>query len=185
MILFLFRYRWIRYTALAGLAALFLLGLYLLLRVRSGGARGTLSRPASPGAVLPKDDNEQIIVDPHLHTLIITRPTGTTVTHLPDHATVIDVRKDGTVGVTSPQWGLERRLFAGAYMSDKFRLALGMDGLYFKRLDFGIGVAGQLGISGHPPIGFAQVSYNVWSNCRIGIVYGTNRYVGGTLTVRL
>lgn len=165
-----------RYKLIA--IAVFLAGIFMWGRHSKHVATAPL-----PAAVLPKDDNEQIIVDPHHHSLIIVKPTGNRTINLPDHPTVIDFKKDGSVKVTSPQWGWERRFFFGVQGSDKFRVAAGMDAFYFKKLDIGVGVAGQIGH--HIPIAFAQMSYNVWSNCRVGLEYGTDRYVGGTFTVRL
>lgn len=172
-----------RYTVITGMFALVLLGLVLYLRVRYGRPASGLEIAHPSVAVLPKDDKEQIIVDPSRHSLIIVRPTGNQTLSLPDRQSVIDIRKDGTVQVISPQWGWEHRVFFGIHGSEVLRLGAGMDAFYFKKLDLGAGVACQIGA--HTPIVFAQISYNAWSNCRVGIAYGTNRFVGGTLTVRL
>ncbi len=150
---------------------------------------GRCKRTSSPGpklsapTVLPSNDKEQIIVNPVKHQLILVRPAGNEVLTLPDRVSTIDIHKDGTVSVTSPQFGVEHRLFGGAHVSNTFRIAVGMDLLYYKRLDLGLGAASRIGIS--TPILFTQVSYNVWSNCRVGVAYGTDRFIGGTLTVRL
>lgn len=167
-----------RYAALAGIVALMLVALVLYLRVRYG-------KPATshPVAVLPSDDIEQISVDPVKHTLTIKKPTGNQTLILPDHVSTIDLHKNGTVSVTSPQYGFEHRPFFGIQGSNAFRLAAGMDAGYFKKLDLGFGAADSLG--GHTPIVFAQVSYNFYDNCRIGLTYGTDRLIGGSITVRL
>ena len=146
--------------------------------------RNAISGPelATP-AVLPSNDKEQILVDPIRHTLIIVKPTGNTTLTLPDHSSTIDIRKDGTVQVMSPQFGWEHRPFVGVHGSDYFRIAAGMDAYYFKKLDLGFGAAGRIG--NFTPIAFVQLSYSFYDNCRIGVAYGTNRYIGGTLTVRL
>ncbi len=172
-----------RYTVVIGIVALVLFGLVLYFRVRYGRPAGFLGGSAPTVAVLPKEDKEQFIIDPVKHSLIIVKPTGNQTLSLPDRRSVIDLRKDGTVQVTSPQWGWEHRFFLGGHVSDTFRIAAGMDGFYFKKLDIGAGVASRMGA--YTPIVFAQVSYNVWSNCRIGIAYGSDRLIGGTLTVRL
>lgn len=147
---------------------------------RCGRNRDTVHK--TPVA-LPPNETERITVDPSGHRLTITTPVGTRTLALPDRASTIDVSKDGSARVTAQQLGFERRLFGGIHASDKFRVAAGVDMWYFKRLDLGVGLAGELGP--HLPIAFAQVSYNVWSNCRIGLAYGSNRFIGGTLTVRL
>ena len=136
-----------------------------------------------PANVLPKEDKEQIIVDPAHHNLIIVRATGNETLSLPDRRSTIDIRKDGTTKITVDQFGWEHRPFVGVQASEKFRVAAGMDAFYFKKLDTGFGLASEIGP--HLPIVFGQVSYNVWSNCRIGLAYGSNRFIGGTLTVRL
>lgn len=158
--------------------AVFLVGIFMW-----GRHSKKVPTAPNPAAVLPKEDKEQILVDPVNHTLIIVKPTGNDILTLPDHPSTIDIRKDGTVKVTSPQFGWEHRFFFGIQGSRDARLAVGMDAYYFKRLDIGIGVADQLGQ--HTPILFPHISYNFWSNCRIGVEYGTDRYIGGTLTVRL
>lgn len=136
-----------------------------------------------PANVLPKDDNEQILIDPVHKSLIVVNSNGTRTLTLPDRPTTIDIRKNGTINVTSPQYGMERRIFGGVYASDKFRIAAGADLWYFKKLDLGVGLAGEVGP--HLPIVFGQVSYNIYSNCRVGLAYGSDRYIGGTLTVRI
>lgn len=169
-----------RYTALAGALILVLLGLYLYLRVRYG--KPANAHPA-PVTILPSNDKEQILVDPVRHTLIVVKPTGNTTLTLPDHLSTVDIRKDGTVQITSPQWGFEHRPFIGVHVSDHFRVAAGLDGYYFKKLDIGGGAACRIG--NYTPILFGQLSYNFYSNCRAAVSYGTNKYIGGTLTVRI
>lgn len=168
-----------RYALLAGLLGLVLLALYLFMRIRYGKP----SVATAPVTVLPKEDKEQILIDPVKHTLIIVKPTGNETLTLPDHPSTVDIRKDGTVKITSPQWGLERRFFFGAQGSSAFRLAAGLDGAYFKKLDVGIGVANAIGAK--TPIVFGKLSYNFYDNMQIGITYGTDRLIGGAITVRL
>jgi len=165
-----------RFLKLVAAIAVLLIGVFLW------GRFGHRAAPTTPG-VLPPNDSEQIIVDPSRHSLVIVRPTGTQTLTLPDRQSVIDIRKSGKVDITSRQFGFEHRFFLGAYGSEFFRIAAGMDGFYWKRLDIGVGVAGRLG--NYSPIVFAHVSYNIWSNCRMGLAYGTDRYIGGLVTVRL
>lgn len=169
-----------RYAIIAGLFVLVLLGLYSCLRLRYGKP-GKLTVP--PVTVLPKGDREQIIVDPVKHSLIIVRPTGNETISLPDRPTMIDVKTDNTVQVTSPQWGFENRPFVGAIVSDRFRVGAGVDFLYFKRFDLGAGAASA--VNKLDVVGFGALSYNVYSNCRVGITYDTGRRVGAVITVRI
>lgn len=168
-----------RYLILISLLALVLLGLWLL-AFRSGKP---LSNHPITGAPLPKDDTEQIVVDPRNHTIIICRPSGDIVTHLPDKPTVIDIHKDGTVKVTAPQWGLEARPFIGFGYSDDVRFALGLDGLYWKRLDLGGGI--QVTVRGRDPRAFIGLSYNVKDNLRIHLTVDHTKQVGVLLSLRI
>jgi hypothetical protein len=139
-------------------------------------------KPKSP-AVLPANDTEQITVDPSRHIISILTPAGRRTETLPDRPSTIDVRKDGTVKVTSSQMGLERHWFVGVVGADHARVGVGVDGLYFKRLDLGVGIAGQLG--SYDPVGFAKLTYSVKGNLQLGLVYQNNQYIGGILAVRI
>lgn len=172
-----------RYAALIGIVCAALLALFLYIRVRYGAYNEAKASVPGTVAVLPQNDKEQILIDPVKHSLIIVKPTGNETLTLPDHQSTIDIHKDGTVSVTSPQYGLEHRLFLGVQGSDKFRLAAGMDAYYFKKLDLGLGIGAQIGP--HDPIAFVKVSYSFYDNCQVGITYGTDRLIGGILTLRV
>src|ERR1019366_3526671 len=94
---------------------------------------GRYAKPktTSPGP-LPAGDTEQIIVDPGSDRLTIRRP-GKLDQHLtlPDRPSTFDVNKNGTVKVTSQQFGLEHQLFVGGLLADKAHFGLGVDGLYW------------------------------------------------------
>src|ERR1700753_4198345 len=113
-----------RYLAVTGLLVLVMLALYLFLRhlVNASDGAAMANSGTRGGATLPKNDNEQIAVDPRAQTIVIKRQGGETVTHLPDRQSVIDVRKDGTVKVTAAQYGLEMRPFVGLNYSDDVRI---------------------------------------------------------------
>ncbi len=138
---------------------------------------------SSAPAVLPVNDIEQIRVDPSTHQLIILTNKGTQTVTLPDRISTIDVHKDGTVQVTSPQFGFEHHLFIGLVGSEHVRLGVGVDGLYWKKLDVGIGIADQMGA--YTPIAFAKVTWNIKGNLQAGLVYQSNNYIGGILSVRI
>lgn len=133
--------------------------------------------------VLPPNDKEQIIVDPVKHRLTVVQSTGIKVINLPDHPSVIDIHKDGSVVVTAPQYGFEHRFFLGGMVSDQGRFAVGMDLFYWKKLDLGLGGACQVGM--HTPVAFLGVSYTIYDNLRIGLTYDNNQRIGGMLTVRI
>ncbi len=146
-------------------------------------SKTTPTHGPNPAAVLPQEDRERIVIDGLHHTISIVTSEGVQKLSLPDRISTIDVRKDGTVNVTSPQLGWELRPFVGAHISDKTRVALGTDLWCFKKLDVGLGMSNEIGRIA--PVVFGQVSYNVWSNCRVGLAYGSNKYIGATLTVRI
>lgn len=138
---------------------------------------------SQPANIMPSNDVEQIKVDPATHQLIITTAMGSHTVTLPDRTSTIDVLKNGTVNVTSPQYGLEHHLFLGLVGSDHMRFGVGLDAFYWKKLDIGIGVADQIGA--YTPIAFAKVTYNIKGNMQAGIVYQSNQYIGGVLAVRV
>lgn len=146
---------------------------------------GRCSRPkpivTSP---LPKDVLVRITVDPDKHHVRIEQPTKKTIdTFLPDRQSTFEVKTDGTVKVSSSQWGLEHHFFFGVFMSDEFRLGAGIDGFYWKKLDLGVGVACQVG--NHTPVIYGKVSYLVYNSVQLGITYDNMQHVGGSLTIRI
>jgi hypothetical protein len=163
----------LRYKLLGGVA----LCAWLLLAMK-----GCFDPKPTPGP-LPKNDNEQIIVDPNSHHLTIVTAAGPRVITLPDRPSTIDLLKNGDVKITSAQFGFEHHVFAGAVLSDSARLGIGMDGVYYKRLDLGMGIAD--GFQGSWPVVFAKLTYNVKGNIQAGIVYQSNSFVGGIVSVRL
>ena len=133
--------------------------------------------------VLPKNDTEQIKVNPGSHTLTIITPSGQKTVTLPDRTSTIDVLKSGQVKITSPQFGFEHHVFLGFQASDRGRLTAGMDGWYFKKLDLGVGVADSFGA--YAPIIYAKASYNVWRSVQAGLTYDNLGHPGLALTIRL
>jgi len=128
----------------------------------------------------PPTDNAKIIVDEQRHTITTvvanpgrpgskgnSQPVGRTI-YLPPHASV-EVGKDGSIKVNARTWGTEVSPWLGFAYSDRARLTLGLDLLYWHRWEVGpfIGFA----ISGPFSVrAGARVSFNVWSN--------TSLYVG-------
>jgi hypothetical protein len=163
----------LRYKLLAGAIAL---------AVAFGFGRCGHKSPTVPSA-LPPSDKEQIVVDPRNHTLVIKRLTGTTVTHLPDRQSVIDIRKDGTTTVTASQFGLECVPFVGLGYSDNVRISLGLDGLYWKALDLGAGIG--ITPSGTNPRVFISLGYNVKDNLRVAFTVDHTKQPGIMLSLRI
>lgn len=132
--------------------------------------------------VLPPNDAAQITVNPGGHSITVVTPTGSHTTYLPHGTSTIDIGHDGAVSLKVKQFGLEHSPFAGVYYSDALRFGVGADFVYWKKLDLGVGVAG--GASAHT-VAFAQLSYNVWDNVRVGITYDHLGHVGGGITLRI
>lgn len=133
--------------------------------------------------ILPLNDVEQIIVDPVKHELIITTPKGQVTKTLPDRQSIIDVQKDGTVKISSAQFGFEEKPFLGLQASNHFRFMAGSDQFFYKKLDFGLAIGVQPNLASI--VGIGQISYNVYNNTRIGVTFDTDRHVGIGITVRL
>ena len=139
--------------------------------------------PLTPAAVLPKDIIERLVVNPETHKLTIITEKGTRSLVLPDRNSMIDLKKDGKLIVTSQQAGFEHHVFLGVFQSNALRIGGGVDLGYFKRLDLGVGVAARTGFN--TPIAFAQVSYNFWHSVRVGMTYDNKQHVGVGLSIRL
>jgi len=133
--------------------------------------------------VLPPSESERITIDPGTHRITIQTPNGTKTETLPDRPTTFDVNKNGTVKITSRQFGFEHHLIIGYQVSDIGRIAVGMNGWYFKRLDIGGGIADQIG--NHTPIVFVELSYNVWRSVETGLSYDNLGHPGFLLLVRI
>lgn len=146
---------------------------------------GRCAKPksANPG-VLPKDDTEQITVNPETHKLIITRPGQKSITEtLPDRTSTFDVKQNGTVKISSKQFGFEEHPFIGYSVADIGRFMAGSDMVYYKRLDLGLGLGFQKDLGSF--VGLAKISYNAWSNISFGVSIDNQKHIGGILTVRL
>jgi hypothetical protein len=120
--------------------------------------------------VLMPGDSEKLILDPAHHSIIdVTRTGPVRRTYLPPHPVSVTIGKDGKVTVTSRAWGTEASPFIGFGYSDKARLALGVDLLYWHRWELGP----FLGVTMSGPLSVrvgVKVSFNVWNN--------TSLYVG-------
>jgi hypothetical protein len=153
---------------------------------RHGHQAGATSGPnASP--ILPKNDTEQITVDPGTHRITILTPSGPKTETLPDRPSTFDIHKDGTVTISSKQLGFETKPFIGIGLGEGVRVYAGADLGYFKRLDLGLGFASpRLSKGDLTDIrGLFKVSYNVYSNTSINLGYDTSKTVHVFLSVRL
>ena len=123
---------------------------------------------------------EKLIVNPANHTLTIVKSSGGSQTiFLPDRPSSIEVGKDNKVQVTVRAYGTEAAPFIGFAYSDQARLALGVSGLYYKRLDLGAAlfpsVSGRFSVRAG-----VMVSYNLYSNSSLFLgVTNTLNPIGG------
>ena len=129
---------------------------------------------------LPLQDSGKVIVDEQRHTITTvvahsgrpgsnasSQPIRRTV-YLPPHAAV-EIKKDGSIKVDARTWGTEVSPWLGFAYSDRARVALGLDLLYWHRWELGPFVGFTISGPFSARIG-AKVSFNVWSN--------TSLYVG-------
>ncbi len=137
----------------------------------------TESTVLAPGIV------EKLIVNPDTHKLTVVTEHATQDLFLPDRPSSIEINQKGLVTVTSRQFGTELKPFFGATVSNEFRLAVGLDGFYYKKLDIGFGIADKVG--NYTPVVFLKASYLVWSNAQVGITFDNKQHVGLALTVRI
>ncbi len=174
-----------RYAVLLGLPGLVLLALYLVFRNYSGsGLPDTLGdSPNAPGATLPRNVAEQIVIDPRKHTMVFKRNGKTVVMHLPDKQTVITLKESGQILVASPQWGLEVRPFIGLGFSTDAHFGIGLDGVYWRRFDVGGGIRWNFGLT--DPRFFLALTYNMKDNLRIGITIDHKKAPGLMLSLRI
>lgn len=136
-----------------------------------------------PATVLPKDDKERITIDPIKRIVTRTTEKGTETFTLPDRTVTFDLKKTGEITVTAPQFGFERLPFAGASYSDKMRAGVGVDLVYWKKLDLNVGLSSSLNI--HDFRVFVGVSYNVYHNIHLGLTFDNQKFVGGILYARI
>lgn len=140
--------------------------------------------------VLPPGDTTQVTIDPLHHNGSILTPTGRTTFTLPDRPSVIDVRRNGTVKVTSPQLGLETRPWIGAGYGQGARLYVGADLAYYKHADigFGLGTPNLLDKSSQNFNDFRVCvfcSYNFYSNTRVSLGIDQQKTVHLLFSVRI
>lgn len=137
-----------------------------------------------PSTLLPKNDIVRITVDPDKHHLRIEQPNRKLVdTFLPDRASTFEVKTDGTLKVTSSQFGFERHFFLGVFGSEFLRFGGGLDFFYWKRIDVGIGAA--INTTLNHPIAFGKIGYVIYDNVSLGIMYDSTQHVGAALTIRI
>jgi hypothetical protein len=138
--------------------------------------------------VLQPDQKSKIIVDPINHTIttVTKNPDGTTKTdtkYLPDAPTSVTEGKDGKITVQSRTWGPEKRPYLGVGYDGVGRAHVGLDFLYWKRLDLGTGLSINMTRPKDTTLNL-NLSYNFWSNTSLALSYDNHRQIGCFLKVR-
>lgn len=136
---------------------------------------------------LPADVKQKIIINPVKRTLIISTASGTTVTTLPDRPSSIELLNNGKVRIRVPQWGFQAMPYIGIGYSRQVNDYIGLDFLYWKRLDLGLAFGfDRLKVESLSlPL---TVSYTIWHNLRVTVGYsfvGQNKDVHGLVSVRI
>lgn len=113
--------------------------------------------------VLGPGETAKLILDPNNHSVTTVQRSGTTRTYLPPHVTSVTVDAKGNIKFNARTRGTELTPFIGFAYSDKARLMLGVNLLYYKAWEGGIGIAPTM--SGPFSVRLALLaSYNVYSN---------------------
>lgn len=172
----------IKQSGVAILAGFLLAGLLYMKGCIAG--RKTVSLKTASAALKPTD-KEQVLIDPTRHTMTTITHSGTSQTTLPDRPSTVTIDNDGKVTLNTPQFGYEERPFVGYGFANKYRMAAGCDLLYWKRLDIGPAITFEPYHVFETMRIAVLVSYNVWSNTRVGVAVDHFGQVGGFITVRL
>ena len=165
-----------------GFGLIALSGLLLFVYIR--GCQSGYTPPVSPGVLKP-DEKEQILIDPTHHTITVVTPNGVTRKTLPDNPSTVIIKKGGDVVVKSPQFGYQQKPFIGVGFSNKWRFIAGCDLFYFKHLDLGPGLSFEPNQPFDTMRVNAVLSYNIWSNTRVGVAIDHLGKFAGFVTVRL
>jgi hypothetical protein len=148
------------------------------LHKRDGKMDQQISRP-----ILMPSEAAKIILDPTHHTVVtVTRTGPVKQTYLPPHVVSVTVGQDGKVTVTSRAWGTEISPFIGLGFSDKARIVLGLDLIYWHRWEAGPYVG-----LGFGPVSCrvgVRVAYNVWNNTSLFLGVDNKGAPNGGLSVK-
>lgn len=133
--------------------------------------------------VLAPGIREKIIVDPRHKKLTVITKDRTDVLFLPDRPTSIEIPHTGPIRITRRTWGWELAPFGTVVYTDALRAGVGADYFYWRKVDFGTGVATN--VTNFFDIRFfTHLGYNVYSNTSIGIVFDSKQQVGFDLSFR-
>lgn len=135
--------------------------------------------------ILSPDAKEKIIIDPNSHKIKVVTVNGVDVRYLPGmRPSSVEVKKDGSVIVLTPQYGFEHGLFGGGgFSNDGLRFALGLDLFYYKRFDIGLFLSDSTKDLTKVRTG-VQLSYNFWHDLRLGFGIDHNTILNAFLTER-
>lgn len=156
------------YLGLGILVAMFALGRCS----RGRSAMPTLLSPNGPKVsatpVLPSNDRERITFNEKTHILTVQTQTKTITEYAKNP--IIELRKDGSVGVSRHLMGFEIDPWLGGGYADTGRLFIGANVFHFSRFD----ISGSLSwtpdnryVAVQP---FLALGYNVYSNSDIAFV---------------
>lgn len=152
-----------------------------------------INRPLSPGsavppsAPLPENVAKRVVVDTARRRLSVVTPSShgnrEDNLFLAPHAT-IDLKKDGTLSVNSPQFGFYASPFLAYGYANNPRLMAGVNLLYFKYFDFGLFVSTGRNNSGLDNRLGLSVAWNVWRTVDLGLGYDTKQKTSVFIAVK-
>jgi hypothetical protein len=170
---------WKKYLAIC-LSGLFAIGAFLFGR----GCDKKKDAIISVTTLRPEEE-EAVIVNPSHHSIILITPTRSKKLTLPDRPSRISLLKGDGLKIDSPQFGTEIRPFVGVgYTLNGGVVNLGLDLVYWKRVDLGMGLIVNPVDVRDTQI-FLGVSTYIYSNTSLGLGLGNRTTPILFLKVRL
>lgn len=130
---------------------------------------------------------EKIIIDSLHRKLTIITEHDVKLIELPDRPASIEIKKDGTVKVTAPQFGYEHTPFIGVGYSKQLNDYIGMDFYYWKSLDIGAAFSFDRDFKIKALDFPVLISYTIYHRLRVSIgvePFGAHN-IHGLLSVRI
>ena len=121
----------------------------------------------------------RVTIQPKAHRLIVTTPKGQQTFYLPDNKSTVTVDDKGKATVQERVLGFQHEPGIGYSYSDKGRLVLMLDLLYWHNINLGVGLG--MAIDGNTDVrASVHGSYNVYNNTFLFIgVDHTQKVMGG------
>jgi hypothetical protein len=137
---------------------------------------------ATTSTVLAPDEQAKIIINPREHKISVVTPGHVEEHYMSGSRPESITEKNGHLLVNSPSFGAEKSPFFSLLYSEAPRVAIGVNLLYYRRLDLGLGLSSSLTtpLSLRP---YACIGYNVYSNTSVvvGVDFQLRPIIGTSL----